>query len=140
MIGASFINCVLSRCNNSSSDALSIGFLLSSPARRTAASFGCRKAATFWRGRQPAIVRCTRSADWARRCSARGANRFGSIRNSGSSGKRLIPLMESHESQHKTIKMTFVLLLIGSRQVVPKSFGHQRSVIRFPISKARIVA
>jgi hypothetical protein len=47
MIGPSLISCSLIRCNNSSSDALSVGFLLSSPARRTADSFGCRKAATF---------------------------------------------------------------------------------------------
>ena len=40
IIGPSFVSCSLIRCNNSSSNALSVGFLLSSPASRTAARFG----------------------------------------------------------------------------------------------------
>jgi hypothetical protein len=36
--------------------------------------------------------------------------------------------------------MTVVLLLVAAVQVVPKLFGHQRPVIRFPVPKARIVA
>ena len=42
--------------------------------------------------------------------------------------------MESAESQHKTIKMTFVLLLIGSRPVYDKKDGrvcHLHHVITF---------
>jgi hypothetical protein len=46
-IGPSFVNSVLIRASSSSSVAPSVGFLLSSPASRTADSFGCRKAATF---------------------------------------------------------------------------------------------
>jgi hypothetical protein len=36
--------------------------------------------------------------------------------------------------------MTFVVFLTGERQATPKSFGYQRPIIRFPVSKARIIA
>ena len=41
-IGPSLVNCVLTRTSSSSSVAPFVGFLLSSPARRTADTFGCR--------------------------------------------------------------------------------------------------